>query len=141
MSLGIIYKMDDLLIKEIKECDMMIKSHTKDLEDYQRKRQSFIDLQRLIQPEPEPPLRESRPFLDDENNPHLFLDDEGNTVMSREGSCDDDSTISSTAENCLIDEINNIKDDIELFRAHIDNAIVRIESGIAFIKAGCRASI
>jgi hypothetical protein len=32
MSLGIIYKMDDLLIKEIKECDMMIKSHMKDLD-------------------------------------------------------------------------------------------------------------
>jgi hypothetical protein len=66
------------------------------------------------------------------------LDDEGNTVMSREGSCDDDSTISSTAKDCLIDEINNIKDDIELFRAHIDNAIVRIDSGIAFIKSGCK---
>jgi hypothetical protein len=115
---------------------MMIETHMKDLENYQRKRQSFIDLQRLIQPEPEPPLRESSPFLDDEGNPHLFLDSEGNTIMSREG--DDDDTISSTAEDHLLDEIDDLKKDVEGFKTHIDNAIKKIDSGFDFIRSGCR---
>jgi hypothetical protein len=136
--------MEQQLINEIKHCDMMIKFHTENSKLFQEKKQLFIDIQLLIQPEPEPPLRESRPFLDYNGEPHLFLDDDGDTIMSREGSCDDDDSIISTtsnAEDCLLEEIDNLKQEFYDFKTRMDKAIAKIDKGFDFIMGGCRASI
>ena len=137
--------MDQQLIQEIGQCDMMIKSYTSRIEDYQIKKQHFINLQRLLpEPEPEAVVDDDsdddssyyRPFLDDNGKPHLFLDDDGNTIMSREGSCDD--SVYSTGEDCLIDEIKDLKLEIIDFKNHIDKAIKTIDARFYFIQGGCR---
>ena len=157
--------MEQQLINEIEHCDLIIKHHSDYLEVSQKKKQLFIELQNLIlEKEPEAvdsdvssrcscccpscrrPFRESQFFHDVDEKTHLILNSEGNTIMSREGSCDDcflddDASITSNAENCLLEEIDGLKNDFYDFKTRMDKAIAKIDKGFEHINGGCRASI
>ena len=124
---------------EIAKCERMIAYYKEQIKDKQATLDTYKDMKRIIIPQP-----------------NLFMDDECNTIMSRESSCDsissssscscsccndDDASITSNAEDCLLDEINDLKQEFYDFKTRMNKAIKKIDSGFDLITGGCIASV
>ena len=112
--------MEQQLIKEIEHCDFMIKHHSDYLEASQKKKKLFIELQNLILEKE----AESQFFHDVDEKTNLILEGDGSYCSL------DDDTIFSTASDCLLEDINNLKTEFFDFKTRMDKSIAKINLSI-----------